>query len=76
MFLDLKGNRVEILLFLEQNRSSIVVPVVAEMLFNLIFDVWVDVFSTAEGLVADLLDESKPVLEVVFVVGEVTGLDR
>jgi len=68
MLLNTEWNRVEIFLSFRQNGGAIIFPEVAEVTFDTVFELKLDVVGADVGLVLDCADRDEPVLELVFVV--------
>jgi hypothetical protein len=73
VLLNLERNRIEILFLFEKNCSSVIVPEVAEVGFDAVAEVGVDVFGAANRLIFYLFNQDKPLLQNVFIVTEVAG---
>jgi hypothetical protein len=66
--LDLEGYSIEILSLSNKDCSAIVLPKVSEMVLNRFFEFFCDVLAFTERLVPYTPNESKPFVEMFFLI--------
>ena len=67
---------VEVLFLLKEDLTSILLPIVPEVVIDFPLETWVNVEATAIGLVLYATDKVEPLLELLFVLALVLALDR
>ena len=67
---------VEVLFLLKEDLASILLPIVPEVVINFPLETWVNVETTAIGLVLDTTDKVEPLLELLFVLALILALNR